>query len=1093
MKRFFFPIELAGLLFFFSLTGVSPAQPIAFPCAEGSGRFATGGRGGTVYEVTNLANSGPGSIVDAVSQPNRTIVFRLSGTIELGDEILSPESNVTIAGQTAPGDGICIKGRIAIYGVSDVVIRYIRVRTDKGGMNNDGDVIDIFWGYNIIIDHVSASYGRDETISCSEYTANVTVQWCIMSEALTFESHSYGSLVRGQYGQQKTYHHNLYAHNWGRNPRPGNYNSDPNVDPEGLYFDFRNNVVYNWLERAGYNDDYYAVSRYNFIGNVYIPGPESSGTPFRERAKYAYGYFADNSYYDWVPPDPWDMVYFDNMTPEQIAAYKARSYIIPMEPVTTTSPAQAKIDVLADAGASFPVRDIIDARIVNDVIHYTGHSIVDTNGQPEGAWPDLNSLPAPTDTDHDGMPNAWETAHSLNPSNAADRNYYDFHPTYTNLEVYLSDLIGADVNVPSEPNNLVATPGDATVALDWNDNTEPDLRGYYVYRSTTPGSGYTKLNASTLSSSNYTDNSVTNLVTYYYVVTAVDMSWNESDYSNQEEVTPADVIAPAAPAGFWATIADGNVLLDWNDNSEPDLDGYNIYRSTTPGSGYSLLDALPAGTSSYLDNTAVSLNTYYYVVKGFDIWSNESPQSVEVSATLSDTAMGMILREYWTGISGSSVGDLTSDPNYPDYPSGSDQLANLEGPTDWTDSYGTHIRGYLHPPTTGDYTFYIASDDNSELRLSSDGTPANASMIASVSGTTSPRQWNKYPSQQSSPISLAGGQKYYIEVLQKDNTAADNIAVAWSGPGITQQVIAGQYLSPWFIGLYGDITGDKRTDMNDLPLLLPLWLQDNCAATSACDLNGDCLIDFYEFSVFADNWLTDAVPPEPPTNLYGTPGDGTVALDWDDNSESDLDGYNVYHSATSGAGYVMLNGSLLNDSNYTDNDVNNGTTYYYVVTATDTSGNESDYSDESSATPNPPTEGIIIQENETGFCHVDGSIQYANPGYTGDGYADTTNALGAGVDWSINILAAGNYTFTFRYANGGSDRPARLLVNGSQQVPSISFPKGGWTTWTTVSVADLPLTAGIKDVRLEATGPNGLANIDYIEVTGTNVEAAACP
>jgi len=421
------------------------AQQLAFPTAEGSGRFATGGRGGDVYEVTNLSNSGPGSIVDAVSSGNRTIVFRVSGTIEMGDIIFSPKSNTTIAGQTTPGDGICIKGRIYIGAVSNVVIRYIRIRVDAGAANSSGDAIDIDKGTNIIIDHVSASYARDEGISCQEESNKVTVQWCIISEGLTYENHSYGSLVRGDYGDEKTYHHNIYAHNRGRNPRPGNY-TGTSTDPEGLHFDFRNNVVYNWAgSSAGYNADKNAVSRYNFIGNVYIRGAESSGNiVFKESSVDAFGYFEDNLMEGVVPADPWSLVTLQNFSSTQMDAYKSRSYLVPMEPVTTTSPDQAKIDVLASAGASFPKRDTIDYRIVYDVLNGTGRSIATTEDQPEGAWPVLNFLPAPADDDHDGMPNDWELAHNLNPNDPADRNSIG-QDDYTQLEVYLNSLTGESV------------------------------------------------------------------------------------------------------------------------------------------------------------------------------------------------------------------------------------------------------------------------------------------------------------------------------------------------------------------------------------------------------------------------------------------------------------------------------------------------------------------------------------------------------------------------------------------------------------------------------------------------------------------------
>jgi len=420
------------------------AQTLAFPGAEGSGRFATGGRGGEVYEVTNLNNSGAGSLVDAVSAGNRTIVFRVSGTIELGSTILKPKANTTIAGQTAPGDGICIKGRIQIK-YSNIIIRYLRIRVDAGAANSSGDAIDIEKGTNIMIDHISASYARDEGISCQETSDSVTVQWCLISEALTFENHSYGSLVRGDKGNQKTYHHNLYAHNNARLPRPGNYTPIAS-DTLGLFFDFRNNVIYNWAGSSpGYNADSDPVSRYNFIGNVYILGPESSTSSklFKEDAYNAYGYFADNLFNGSVPDDQWSLVKFNGFTTDQITAYKQRSYLIPMEPVTTTSPEQAYIDVLAGAGCSFPKRDTIDNRIINDVINHTGHSIDSISHQPEGGWPLLSSLPAPTDTDQDGMPDDWETAHGLNPAEASDRNLIAGNG-YTQLENYLNGLLGQD-------------------------------------------------------------------------------------------------------------------------------------------------------------------------------------------------------------------------------------------------------------------------------------------------------------------------------------------------------------------------------------------------------------------------------------------------------------------------------------------------------------------------------------------------------------------------------------------------------------------------------------------------------------------------
>jgi len=384
------------------------------------------------------------------------------------------------------------------------------------------------------------------------------------------------------------------------------------------------------------------------------------------------------------------------------------------------------------------------------------------------------------------------------------------------------------------------------------------------------------------------------------------------------------------------------------------------------------------------------------------------------------------------------------------------------------------------------------------LWLSTNGDPENAAMIANVSGYTAPRQWDKYPAQQSSPISLSAGQKYYIEVLHKEDANSDNLAIAWQGPGITQQPIYGIYLSPWFIGLYGDSTANGIVDMNDLPDFLAMWLQNDCAETSAWDLNGDCVVNAYEYSMLAWNWMNtdpDTNAPAAPTALSANPGDETVTLNWNDNNEPDLDGYNVYRSTTSGAPYGgPLNGSLRLISDYNDNDVNNGTTYYYVVTAVDTSSNESGCSNETSAAPTAGSSSITIQENETGFCGVDGLIESEHTGYTGDGYANTDNVAGKGIDYRINILTGGTYTFTSKYANSGNNRPAELIVNGSIEVSNIDFPgTGSWTSWSTTSPVDVTLTTGIKDIRLEATGSSGLANIDYLMITGPALEPATCP
>jgi hypothetical protein len=292
----------------------------------------------------------------------------------------------------------------------------------------------------------------------------------------------------------------------------------------------------------------------------------------------------------------------------------------------------------------------------------------------------------------------------------------------------------------------------------------------------------------------------------------------------------------------------GTILLDWNDNTEDDLAGYNVWRMPE-GGYYDIVNGSLVTVSNYTDTDVSSETTYYYFVTAVDTQANESDVSNEVMVMPGSPASGTgaILSEWWTGIIGTAISDLTSDANYPDNPSGKELLTTLEGPVNWADYYGTRIRGYLNPITTGSYTFWIASDNDSELWLSTDDNPANVSRIAYVSGYTPSRYWTKYPEQQSSPISLTAGQKYYIEVLHKDGDGGDNLAVAWQGPGIVQQIIDGLYLSPCCL------------DFESFADFATQWNQTGCSAgNNWCygfdfDRDGEVLID--DLESFANAWL----------------------------------------------------------------------------------------------------------------------------------------------------------------------------------------------------------------------------------------------
>ena len=435
--------DLAGLFLLGLIAVPAGAQPLAFPGAEGAGRHAAGGRGGAVIRVTTLADSGPGSLRAAIeARGPRTILFDIAGTIRLASDLVIREPRVTIAGQSAPGGGIAIADQTLVLRADDVIIRHIRARRGDRS-SGEGDSIWIAGGRRIILDHVSASWSVDETLSASaRYAAagegyyDLTVQWSIIAESLRRSHHAkgdhgYGSLIRGGRGARISFHHNLWAHHVARMPRPGNY-AGPEVDPEGPMMEFRSNLFYNWGRGfAGYNDDEATAIRYNFIDNAYLSGPDSAGAlAFRENDRLARAYFAGNSMNGTIPADPWSLV-----TGRMADGYRLAAPV-DVAPVAADPAPSAMIHVLDRAGA-FP-RDAADLRVVESVRTRSGGHI---DSQEEvGGWPILAGQAEP-DTDGDGMPDAWERANRFDPARA-DGNGDRDGDGLTNIEAWLAERAG---------------------------------------------------------------------------------------------------------------------------------------------------------------------------------------------------------------------------------------------------------------------------------------------------------------------------------------------------------------------------------------------------------------------------------------------------------------------------------------------------------------------------------------------------------------------------------------------------------------------------------------------------------------------------
>lgn len=415
---------------------------IAFPGAGGAGMYTSGGRGGKVIAVTNLLDKGEGSLRVAIEQKKaRTIVFQISGTIELESPLEIKTGDLTIAGQTAPGDGICIKGYPLEIQADNIIIRYIRVRLgDFAGQ--PFDAVSAKNQKNIIIDHCSFSWSVDECASFYD-NENFTLQWCIISESLNNSVHPKGEHGYGGIwgGINASFHHNLLAHHKSRLPRF--QGSRYHHMPEKEKAEFCNNVIYNWQSKSSYGGE---EGSYNLINNYYKPGPATSEKkgkimlePYEPLGKfYLNGNVVANT--QTVTNNSWAGVDLPSSENREIKL-NAPIDVLPRLYVEPAVEAYAK--VLESAGAS-KARDAVDQRVVEEVrncnCHFGNEGIIDSQTQT-GGWPVLQSKPAPTDTDQDGMPDAWENKHQLNPKDAADRNGKSIVPLYTNLEVYLNELV----------------------------------------------------------------------------------------------------------------------------------------------------------------------------------------------------------------------------------------------------------------------------------------------------------------------------------------------------------------------------------------------------------------------------------------------------------------------------------------------------------------------------------------------------------------------------------------------------------------------------------------------------------------------------
>ncbi|KAI0541312.1 fibronectin [Xylaria digitata] len=398
---------------------------LAFPGAEGFGRNALGGRTGSVYHVTNLADKGAGSFRDAVSQANRIVVFDVGGTINITDRVVVSK-NVYIAGQTAPGGGITVYGNgLSWSNANEAIVRYMRFRMGKSG-DSGKDGITIADGQNMIFDHVSVTWGRDETFSINGDVTNVTIQDSIIGQGL--DTHSCGGLMQTDGGI--SLFRNLYIDNKTRNPKVKGVN------------DFQNNVVYNWGGGGGYiAGDSDGQSYANIINNYFISGPTTGVTAFTRGNANFHGYVSNN-FYD----SDRNGVLDGTALCVKTTCYSDMDIVSTKfdypGPTTLRSPEDAVTYVLNNVGTTYPSRDAVDERLVAEVRSWgkTGQLISDEAASPMYGPGYIAGGTQPTDTDGDGIPDDWERAHGLDPQDPSDVMKIG-SSGYANIEVYVNSLV----------------------------------------------------------------------------------------------------------------------------------------------------------------------------------------------------------------------------------------------------------------------------------------------------------------------------------------------------------------------------------------------------------------------------------------------------------------------------------------------------------------------------------------------------------------------------------------------------------------------------------------------------------------------------
>ncbi|MBN1868763.1 hypothetical protein JW916_15895 [Candidatus Sumerlaeota bacterium] len=909
---------------------------IAFPQAEGFGKNVTGGRGGSVYHVTNLNNTGTGSLRNAAAMSNVTIVFDVGGYIQIGSKLGFTGSNITVAGQTAPG-GIGVKGAQVSVGADNIVFRHMRFRCGKA--TSDADAFSLNSNVNgAIFDHCSIDFSTDENNSLDN-PQNVTAQWTFNAWGL--QTHSCGGLL---YAQDVTVHHTLWAHNHTRNPKSRN----------GL-LDWVNNTVFDWDIPFICGDTTAGTHWANVDRCYFLSGASGQSKAFTSAATDAYG---NPVYHMWLNQTLTDFD-TDGILDGTDKGYtvisgtvEQRASRYPAAPQVTTQDATTAHKLVLSLGGATPWdRDEVDSLLVSDVLNQRRRIITRESdlGLSNSGFGTLGGESPPSDTDGDGIPNYVEQALGWSTTAASNNGDHD-SDGYTNLEEYLNwlgmphdlaDYNGyVDVDLTKFTSGFAAT---ATYSVANPLNGGVSLLGDGKTARFTAATDYSGFGSFEFT---VNDGSVATIEVGILVLsdasgqppTPNPMTWNSAPNATDPQtiaMTAGTASCSGTPEYYFACISGGGHDSGWQTDT------------------------------TYTDSDLIPGTEYTYTVKARDSFSHEENTASNPASAATPALPAVPAPDAWWKLDESS-GLYAYDS------SGNGNTGTLQGTTPPTWDTGVYDGCLTYSGATNGGV-YVPSCNSIDF----DDEDLSVSFWLKAPASIAEGQTEILKKGTIGAIDDPGTGKRY-EFYRKVTATYDNFRFCIDDNVVKSEISI--LSSVPCTGAWVHVAGVRDTAANQLRLYVDADLKGtatdgtgNISQTEPLNF-GDAVmvgsldsIQIHHAALSGDQivtlYLGDTAPPQAPTKLTAVGRDGVVQLNWADNTDADVASYNVKRATVEGGPYATV-ATGLTSSAHDDSTVTNGTQYYYVVSAVDTSDNESNDSNEASTTPgtdpdttapNPPT------------------------------------------------------------------------------------------------------------------------------------------